>query len=211
MKPDYFWNGTPINVFNEINKLLKDADEFPRFADIRISGGNTLNCDEALPWYTELKEYLDRGNTHQLVSDFDHYADFFATVRADGKHATADELHNVMEAIVGVEYGMQTGIWWGTAEQARGEFCKASFGKRLSYAENRSAWSAAAVYRAPSGKIQGFAGCSERQAMPSAYRYVSIDGDMYVDGQGPLANMSLRLPGDPKAHIRPISSATPRL
>jgi len=196
-EPDYFWNGTPINVFNEINKRLKNYDEYPRFRNIRISGGNTLNCDQALPWYTELKEYLDEGNTHQLAGDFDHYADFFSTVRADGKYATADELHNVMEAMVGVEYGMQTGIWWGTAEQARGEFCKASGGKRLAYAENRKAWSSAAVYRAPSGKIQGFAGCSERQARPSTYRFISLDGDMYVDGRGPLREYVLDLPGDP--------------
>ncbi len=57
-EPDYFWNGTPINIFNEINRRLKNFDEYPRFADIRISGGNTLNCDEALPWYSELKECL---------------------------------------------------------------------------------------------------------------------------------------------------------
>jgi hypothetical protein len=35
-------------------------------------------------------------------------------VRASGHHATNDELHNVMEAMVGAEYGMQTGIWWYT-------------------------------------------------------------------------------------------------
>ena len=195
-EPDYYWNGTPINVFNEINRRLKNFDEYPRFADIRISGGNTLNCDQALPWYSELKEYLDEGNTHQLAGDFDHYADFFTTVRADGKYATADELHNVMEAMVGMEYGMQTGIWWGTAEQARGEFCKASGGQRLAYAENRKAWSSAAVYRAPSGRIQGFAGCSERQAMPSTFRFVSLSGDVFVDGKGPLREYTLSIPGD---------------
>ena len=201
-EPDYFWNGTPIHVFDKINRLLKNQEEYPRFADIRISGGNTLNCDQALPWYTELKDYLDEGNTHQLAGDFDHYADFFATVRADGKYATADELHNVMEAMVGVEYGMQTGIWWGTAEQARGEFMKASFGERLAYAENRKAWSAASVYRAPSGKVMGFAGCSERQAMPSTYNYVSLSGDVFVNGMGPVREYVLSLPGDPKGEYQ---------
>ena len=91
-------------------------------------------------------------------------------MRAGGKYATAGELHNVMEAMVGVEYGMQTGIWWGSAEQARGEFMKASAGERLGYAENRKAWSAASVYRAPSGRVQAFLGCSERQARPSTYK-----------------------------------------
>lgn len=196
-EPDYFWNGTPIDVFAKINSRLKDFDEYPRFRDIRISGGNTLNCDEALPWYNELKDNLDEGNTHQLAGDFNHYADFFTTVRADGKYATADELHNVMEAMVGVEYGMQTGIWWGSAEQARGEFMKASGGERLGYAENRKAWSAASVYRAPSGKVQAFLGCSERQALPSTYNIVSRKGDFYVDGYGPVREYLASLPGDP--------------
>lgn len=196
-EPDYFWNGTPIDVFHKIDQRLKDASQYPRFQNIRISGGNTLNCDQALPWYTELKEYLDEGNTHQLAGDFDHYADFFKTVRADGKHATADELHNVMEAMVGVEYGMQTGIWWGTAEQARGEFCKASEGERLGYAENRQAWSAASVYRNAEGEIMGFLGCSERQARPSSYSFVSRNGAMFFDGYGPAREFKVDLPGDP--------------
>lgn len=184
-------------MFGKINERLKNFEEYPRFRDIRISGGNTLNCDQALPWYSELKDNLDEGNTHQLAGDFNHYADFFTTVRNDGKYATADELHNVMEAMVGVEYGMQTGIWWGSAEQARGEFMKASGGVRLGYSENRKAWSAASVYRAPSGKVQAFLGCSERQAMPSSYRLVSLDGDVYIDGAGPYREYVAHIPGDP--------------
>ncbi len=196
-EPDLEINGTPIELFYEISKNLKDFDKYPRFRDIRISGGNTLNDDEAMKWYEYNKEFLDEGNTHQLAGSFDNYASFFAKVRQDGKHATADELHNVMEAIVGVEYGMQTGIWWGTAEQCRGEFMKASFGERLSYAENRDAWSAGAVYRSPSGKIQGFLGCSERQAKPSSYRFVSLSGDVFMDGFGPVREFTVNLPGDP--------------
>lgn len=196
-EPDLEINGTPIELFYEIARNLKDYDRYPRFRDIRISGGNTLNDDEAMRWYEYNKEYLDEGNTHQLAGNFDNYAAFFTKVREDGKHASADELHNVMEAIVGVEYGMQTGIWWGTAEQCRGEFMKASGGDRLSYAENRDAWSAGAVYRSPAGKIQGFLGCSERQAKPSTYRFVSLDGDMYMDGFGPVREYTVQLPADP--------------
>ena len=196
-EPDLELNGTPIELFYEIAKNLKNFDEFPRFRDIRISGGNTLNNDEAAKWYDYNKEYLDEGNTHQLAGAFDTYAEFFRKVRDDGKYATADELHNVMEAMVGVEYGMQTGIWWGSAEKARGEYMKASFGKRLGYAENRQAWSAASVYRAPSGKVQAFLGCSERQARPSTYRILSLNGDAWFDGKGPYREYVVNLPGDP--------------
>lgn len=195
-EPDYQWNGLSQFIFSLINSTLKNANNYPRFQTIRISGGNTLNCDQALPWYNALKVNLDEGNTHQLAGSFDNYADFFRTVRADGKHATADELHNVMEAMVGVEYGMQTGIWWGHADLVRGEFCKASGGERLAYAENRKAWSSASVYRAPSGKIQGFVGSSERQAEPNTYRFVSRTADVYFDGYGPTREFVTDIPGD---------------
>lgn len=194
-EPDYQYNGLTKASFLAINKEL---EKFPRFNNVRISGGNTLNCDEADPWYEYLKETLDEGNTHQLAGDFNHYAAFFEKVRNDGKYATADELHNVMEAMVGVEYGMQTGIWWGTAERARGEFCQISNkGERLAYAENRPAWSAASVYKSP-GKLQAFVGCSERQARPSTYRFVTTGGRaLYADGYGPLYDYNVDVPGDP--------------
>lgn len=187
-EPDYQWNNQGSKAdFKAINKSLQ---RFPEFASgtVRISGGNTLNCDEAASWYDFLKEDLAEGNTHQLAGDFDHYAAFFTKVREDGKWATGDELHNIMEAMVGAEYGMQTGIWWGAAELARGEFCKASTpdGRRLAYAENRKAWSAASVYRNPEGKVQAFLSASERQAAPSTYRLVSTTEDVYFDGHGPL-------------------------
>ena len=118
----------------------------PRSKKIRICGGNTLNCDEALPWYNYLKEQLDEGNTHQLAGEFNGYATFYETVRKDGKMAMNDEMHNVMEAMVGLEYGLQTGIWWGSAEYDRGEFCKISRGgERLAYTEHRPNWTAASV------------------------------------------------------------------
>jgi len=196
-EPDYQWNGQGSQEdFLAIARKLKT--EYPQYKDgsIRISGGNTLNCDQALTWYNFLSEYIDEGNTHQLAGDFNHYADFFTKVRADGKYATADELHNVMEAMVGVEYGMQTGIWWGTAERARGEFCKASFGRRLAYVENRTAWGSAAVYRNREGQVQGFVGCSERQALPCSYRFVSTDRDVFYNGHGPQREFVVEMPGD---------------
>lgn len=196
-EPDLELNGTPIELFYEIAKSLKNHEAYPRFSDIRISGGNTLNNDEALRWYEYNKEFLDEGNTHQLAGSFDSYADFFAKVREDGKHATADELHNVMEAMVGAEYGMQTGIWWGTAERARGEFMKASAGERLAYAENRNAWSAASVYRNPGRGLQAFVGCSERQARPSSFNFVSASRPFFVNGAGPLREYVVKVPGDP--------------
>ncbi len=183
--------GTTTDFYNIAVELRKNS----RFDSIRISGGNTLNTDAALTWYNPLKSKLDEGNTHQLAGSFDNYANFFTTVRADGKHATNDELHNVMEAMVGVEYGLQTGIWWGTAELARGEFVKASDGKRLGYAEHRPNWTAASVYRGTDGKVQAFGGTSERQSVTTTYRFVSKDRDVYYDGYGPQREYTMVLPG----------------
>lgn len=191
-EPDYGWGQGSINNFYDIAARLKKNDYFK---NIRISGGNTLNCDVALSWYNHLKSQLDEGNTHQLAGEFDGYANFFTTVRANGHHATADELHNVMEAMVGVEYGMQTGIWWGTAELARGEFVKASDGKRLGYAEHRPNWTAAAVYRSPEGKVQAFGGTSERQAATTTFKFLSKDRAVYFDGYGPQREYIMELPG----------------
>jgi hypothetical protein len=169
----------------------------PRFSNIRISGGNTLNTDQANPWYNFLKARLDEGNTHQLAGNFNNYASFFQNVVASGHHASNDELHNVMEAMVGAEYGMQTGIWWGTAERARGEFVKASDGQRLGYAEHRPNWTAASVYRAPDGQVQAFVGESERQALPTTYRFFSKDRDVFYDGDGPRRDYTLTTTGGP--------------
>jgi len=195
-EPDYGWgqysgsNGQ-LDFYNICGELRKNT----RFDSIRICGANTLNCDQALPWYNYLKTRLDEGNTHQLAGTFDNFANFFTTVRANGDHATADELHNVMESMVGVEYGMQTGIWWGTAELARGEFVKASDGKRLGYAEHRTNWTAASVYRNLDGKVQAFGGTSERQGATTTYRFVSKDKDVYYDGYGPQREYTMVLPG----------------
>jgi len=191
-EPDYGWGqGTLTDFFNIAGELRKN----PRFDNIRISGGNTLNTDQALFWYNNLKSRLDEGNTHQLAGSFDNYANFYQIVRANGHHASNDELHNVMEAMVGVQYGMQTGIWWGTAEYARGEFVKASFGKRLGYAEHRPNWTAATVYRHPGGKVQAFGGTSERQAVNTSYRFFSKDRDVFYDGHGPQREFIMNLPG----------------
>ena len=186
------WNQGSMANFREICRLMQ-ADEY--FEGIRVSGGNTLNCDEALKWYNGLSPYLDEGNTHQLAGSFDNYASFFTTVRNNGHYATADELHNVMEAMVGVEYGMQTGIWWGFDGRARGEYCKATFGERLAYGEDRPHWTAASVYRMPDGRVQAFGGTSERQANNSSYRIVSQDKVVYFDGYGPMHEYIMDLPG----------------
>lgn len=193
-EPDYAgWGEGSKDDFREICRYISEDTEL---AGIRISAGNTLNCDQALSWYDYMKPYVTEGNTHQLAGSFAKYASFWQTVRVDGNHATADELHNVGEAFIGVHYGMQSGVWWGYEAAARGEYCRASYyGKEIGYAENRTAWNAGCVYKQPDGKVQAFFGTSERQASPSSYHLLSLDHDVYYEGAGPMRSLVITLPG----------------
>lgn len=197
-EPDFAtWQGD-VNRFGDVCWQLRNpyaAD----FSGIRLMGGNTLNNGVAAGWYDPLDGwgYLEEGNTHQLAGDFDSYATFFQTVAGNGDVGCNDELHNVMEAMVGAEYGMDAAIWWGPAEYARGEFVKASDGDRLAYAEHRPNWTAASVYRAPDSRVQAFVGESERQALPTEYRFVSKDRDVFFDGQGPQRVFTVTTTGGP--------------
>lgn len=183
--------------FLAIAQLIKDDDFFD---GIRVCGGNTLNDDRAWDWYSYLRDYLDEGNTHQLAGSFDNYANFFTQVKADGRVATADELHNVGEAIVGVTYGMENGIWWGFDSKARGQFCiDSNEGVRIGYGENRSAWTNAAVYRnEKTGEVHGYFGSSERQAVKSTFAYVSTTQDVFFNGYGPTRMYVYEVPGGKK-------------
>ncbi len=195
-EPDYvYWNeGTKAN-FKEIARLLKE--DYPRFQDIAITAGNTLNNDNAASWYNAVKPYVTWGNTHQLAGEFSTFADFWTQVAADGNTGYADELHNVGEAMIAANYGAKIGVWWGFDSRARGEFCQISnHGSRLAYGEDRDHWTAASVYRNDSTNVlRAFVGGSERQAGNSTYLFVSPDEDVYFDGQGPTRAFRMEYPG----------------
>ncbi len=195
-EPDYTpWNeGTKAN-FKEIARQLKE--EYPRFKDIAITAGNTLNNDEAAAWYNAVKPYVAWGNTHQLAGEYNTFTNFWTQVVEDGNVAYADELHNVGEAMIAANYGMKIGIWWGFDSRARGEFCQISnHGSRLAYGEDRKHWTAGSVYRNDtSGELKAFVGGSERQANNSTYLFVSPDEDVYFDDQGPTRAFRMSYPG----------------
>jgi len=178
----------------QVAKLLKE--NYSRCADVAMVGGNTLNDDKALNWYTPGKNNYDWGNTHQLAGTFANFARFYQQVQKDGKVGYADEMHNVGEAMIGLEYGMTIGIWWGFDSRARGEFCQISrHGERLAYGEHRTNWTAASVWRHDDGRIKAFIGSSERQAATTNYQFVSTDQDVYYDGYGPVREFLMEMPG----------------
>ena len=195
-EPDYWTveEGASVEKQWQLAKMLKE--NYPRCKDIAMVGGNTLNNDKALEWYTSGKAYYDWGNTHQLAGSFDNFVNFYQQLKKDGKVGYADEMHNVGEAMIGLEYGMTVGIWWGFDSRARGEFCQISrHGSRLAYGENRSKWTAASVYRHDDGRVKAFIGSSERQANTSTYQFVSPERLVYYDGYGPVYEYFSQLPG----------------
>ncbi|MBQ9285887.1 MAG: RICIN domain-containing protein [Bacteroidaceae bacterium] len=201
-EPDYGegqtwgWQQGSKAEMHEICRLLREDELYAEaFKDVLLCGGNTLNDDYALPWYNYSKKYLDEGNTHQLAGTFDNFAKFYQQVKADGKVGVDDELHNTMECMVGSEYGMTKGIWWGTCEHTRSQFMKASQGHRLGYGEHRANWTAASVYRHPDGKVQAFGGASERQAVETTFRLLALDHDVFYNGAGPTREYLLTIPG----------------
>ena len=194
-EPDY-WSveeGATNAKQIQIAKLLRQQ---PRLDSVAIVGANTLNDDQALNWYTSGKEWYEWGNTHQLAGDFAHFANFYQQLVKDGKVGYGDEMHNVGEAMIGLEYGMTIGIWWGFDSRARGEFCDISrHGERLAYGEHRANWTAASVWRHDDGRVKAFIGSSERQAATTTYQFLSLDRDVYFDGHGPLRNYTIEIPG----------------
>lgn len=196
-EPDYWEKeeGATASIQRNVAKTLKESYA-DLFANVNIVGGNTLNNDKAWTWFNTGKDYFDWGNTHQLAGSFANYADYYTKVTALGKVGYNDEMHNVGEAMIGLEYGMTVGIWWGFDSRARGEFCQfSSHGERLAYAEHRNNWTAASVYRHDDGRVKAFIGSSERQAYTTKYQFVSADRDVYFDGEGPLRAWQMEMPG----------------
>ncbi|MBR1801156.1 MAG: RICIN domain-containing protein [Bacteroidaceae bacterium] len=208
-EPDYGegqtwgWQQGSKAEMREICRLLREDPAYKDdFKDVLLCGGNTLNNDMALAWYNQSRDYLDEGNTHQLAGSFDTFAAFYQAVLADGKVGVGDELHNTMECMVGSQYGLTKGIWWGTCEHTRSQFMKASRGTRLGYAENRTRWTAAGVYRHTDDyregcAVQGFVGGSERQAAETTFRFAALDHDVFYNGQGPTREYIITTPGFP--------------
>jgi hypothetical protein len=86
-------------------------------------------------------------------------------------------------------------MYSGAAELARGNFVKACQGQRLGYSEDRTKWTAAAVYRGTNGAVQAFLGASERMGVTTSYRFFSKDRDVFYNGDGPRRDYTVTTPG----------------
>lgn len=192
-EPDYApWNqGSQQNLDDIMGLLLSSTN----FSSTQLGGGTTLDDDNAISWYDFVASRAALGTTHCLAGSVSGYVGFIQNVLAHGGMPFNPEVHNLVETIIGANYGLQGAIWWFAPELARGNFVNACQGKQLGYAENWPNWTAAAVYRGTNGAVQAFLGGSERMAVTTTYRFFSQDRDVFYNGYGPQRDFTVTVPG----------------
>lgn len=194
-EPDYerTYTGDASN-YSAVAGLMQQQSVFAG----KVYGPSTLNANNASSWYGTVKDNINFANTHQLGNDsFNNYKNFWITAKNDGKRLIADEMHNVMEAMVCANYGGEAGTWWGFNGVTRGEYAVAlANGRQIAYKERPSEWGTASVmkYNAD-GRVKAFLGQSERSGVATAFTFQSRDRLAYFDGEGPLYEYTQAMPG----------------
>lgn len=182
---DGVWGeGSPQNLYDIMGYLLASTN----YSSSVMAGGTTLNDDVALSWFDAATPRAKIGTTHCLAGSASGYVNFIQSVLSSNAVPINPEVHNLVEAIMGAQYGLQGVSLWGPAELARGSFVNACQGKQLVYADDWNNWTAAAVYRGSNGAVQAFLGGSERMAVTTSYRLFSKDRDVFYDATVPGGN-----------------------
>ncbi|MBO5678764.1 MAG: RICIN domain-containing protein [Bacteroidaceae bacterium] len=197
-EPDFekTYTGDASN-FNAVAQIMQTK---PKLAG-KVFGPSTLNSSEAPSWYNTVKENINYANTHQLAGgNFTDYTGFWQQAYNDGKKPVADEMHNVMEPMVCINYGGVAGTWWGWEGITRGEYVRMiNNGRQLVYKERPNEWMTTSVNKYPGSNFaEAFIGTSERQAVASAFTYLSKGRLAYYDGHGPAYDYTEEVPGGAK-------------
>jgi hypothetical protein len=192
-EPDYApWNQGSAQDLYDIMSILRNSTSF---SSTPLAGPTTISCDDAVGWYDVIEGLDSMGTTHCIGGSVNGYVNFIQTVLSNKAVPFNPEMHNLGEAIIGANYGLEGGVWWLDAELARGSFVNACQGQQLGYADNWANWTAAAVYRGTNGAVQGFLGGSERMGLPTTYRFFSKDRPVFYNGYGPQRDYIVNFPG----------------
>lgn len=136
--------GSPSNINNIQQKMKTDID----FIGIPLVGPSPINAGHAQEEYDEMKNTLDWGATHAINGIGEKYINFVKQVQDDGKPYWGSEIHNLVEMLIGAEYGAIGGLWWSPIKVNQGLFQQYNQrGNRLGYTEVADTFSAAAAYR----------------------------------------------------------------
>lgn len=192
-EPDYgpWGEGSAQNLHDIMVDLLASTN----YSGSAMAGPTTLSDDNALSWFDTIFPPATIGTTHCLAGSASSYVTFIESLVAEKAMPINPEAHNLGEAVMGANYGLEGVAWWGPAELARGSFANASKGKQLGYSDNWNNWTSAAVYRGTNGTVQAFLGGSERMATTTSYRLFSSDRDVFYDGHGPQRDYTATVPG----------------
>lgn len=196
-EPDYDANknsGKSAKAFNAVAEVMQSNATLKG----RVFGPNTLNNSNGKTWYSTVKNNINFVNTHQLDGTFSDLVSFWDTGISDGKRAIADEMHNVLEAMVSMNHGAEYGTWWAYDGVARAEFSHlVANGSQIAYHEDLDHWMVSGVYRyddeADRAKI--IIGTSERNAVANTMGFLSKGRLAYYDGYGPSYDYAEEVPG----------------
>lgn len=193
-EPD--WQGpADTNAMNHVADLIRGNSTF---GGVYVMGPSCLSSDNSNSWWGAMNSHLTMGNTHQLGGSAANFAYFYKQVKTAGKPSAGDEMHNINDALVGMDNGMTYGIWWSDfGGYTRAELGRASNdGSRVGYVQDNTNFSSAAVFKRKSADMaNAFLGMSERQGSTSAFSFVSQDRLTYWDGQGPYYDYTGDLQG----------------
>ncbi len=178
-EPDF---NVPYNNPADLNSVITQLKTYPEFANTLMVAPSVLNSDLAQGWYDAVPQ-ATAGSSHLLAGSLTSYTNFITHVNNTGKPFVAPELHSMGEILASADRGTEAGMVWADVLRGRGTLIRASDGDRLAYAENLGSQSAAAVYRAPDGRLYAFAGGVERDYLGSddTYRFVSSQ-DAWFNG-----------------------------
>ena len=136
--------GSPANI-NSIQQRFQSDSEM---GNIPLVGPSPLSAGNAKKEYDVTKSTTDWGATHAINGSGQKYIDFVKQVRGDNKPYWGSEIHNLVEMIIGAQYGALGGLWWSPVKVQEGLFSQYnSRGNRVGYKEVSSTFSAAAAYK----------------------------------------------------------------
>ena len=196
-EPDYNDLKTSGGTAKNFNAVAKDMQSNTTLKG-RVFGPNTLNNSEGKTWYSTVKDNINFINTHQLAGSFSDYISFWDTGINDGKRAIADEMHNVLEAMISMNHGAEYGAWWAYDGVARAEFSHlVADGSQIAYKEDADHWMVSGIYRYDDEKDRAkiIIGTSERQAVANTIGFLSKGRLAYYDGYGPAYDYTEDVPG----------------
>lgn len=190
-EPDYGdWNMGSKDDLDELFERLEDWNV------LRV-GPSVMSTQWAEPWYDAIDRNVDAGSTHTLYGTMAQFIDFGEEVIDDRKKFFCPESHSIAETMVAADVGAGYLAWWGSINEARGNFMRACQGSRLAFVTVEKNWSVASVYRAPDGTLHGFVGSAEREnGKTTTYKFVCTNKDVTYYPDGDMENGQFRKKGE---------------